>query len=302
MNIDMAALLKAHSVEYITGRDPHCTPGWINMRCPFCDDHGRHLGWNLRGQYFNCWKCGGHGVDDVLAEILEIAEREVWAVKKRYDMRPGARLVEEPAEIVRPVEVVVPGGPPLIAHLEYLTSRNYDAAYLQRVWSVTFTDHLARGTDKFRVVCPIWHDGRVVSWQGRDITGKSPLRWKSCPKELEARDHKHCLGGQQLVPGDSVAVVEGFTDAWRMGPGAVCTFGTDYLAAQVLLLRAYRRRFVILDSAEKDPNAAAQAERLAAMLSAFPGETVMVELDGGDPGDMAQADADYLMEVEWRVR
>ena len=46
----------------------------------------------------------------------------------------------------------------------------------------------------------------------------------------------------------------------------------------------------------------AAGERLANMLSAFGGETVIVELDSGDPGDLSQEEATYLMTKEWRIR
>lgn len=303
MNIDMQALLTDHRIAVADTNDKHYRQGWLNVDCPFCADKKKHLGWDIRGQRWNCWKCGSHNVNDTLTELLNAAYYELDAVKRRYALRPGALADNGDEAIVRPAEIVVPGHSPLgLVHESYLIGRNYDPDKLQRVWELRGTAHVDRGTNKFRIVCPIYYDGHIVSWQGRDITGRSPLRWKSCPAELELRAHKHCLGGEQLVPGDSVAVVEGFTDAWRLGPGAVATFGTAYLTEQVNLLRRYRHRFIVLDSENKDPNAGLQADKLAAMLSAFPGETIMVELDGGDPGDLAQAEADYLMTKEWGIR
>lgn len=298
MNIDMQRLFREHSIS-TDGK--HKEPGWLNVRCPFCDDKGNHLGWNVRSQYFNCYRCGAHRVEDTLAELLSMPEREVWVLVKQYGIRPSTKLGNDKPEIMRPDAIIVPGTSLQKMHRDYLIGRGYDPDRLA-IWQLQGTGHAAEGTNKFRIICPVYHDGRVVSWQGRDITGRSPLRWKSCPKELELRDHKHCLGGSQLVPGDSVAVVEGFTDAWRLGPGAVCTFGTDYLLVQVNLLRRYHRRFHILDSREKDPNAIVQADKLANMCSVFPGEDIIVELDNGDPGDLVQAEADYLMETEWGVR
>lgn len=300
MNVDMQALLRGHGVE-ITVKGKHTTPGWINMRCPFCQDASNHLGWNVGGQYFNCWKCGSHGLDDTLAELLGVGYHEVPTIKSRYAMRPSAAVVEAEPEVVRPQQIVVPGADLGRRHYDYLRRRDYDP-YRLACWQLQGTDHLARGHEKLRIFCPIYHDGRVVSWQGRDITGRNELRWYSCPKEKELRDHKHCLGGEQLVPADSVAIVEGFTDAWRLGRGAVCTFGTDYLAEQVFLLKRYRRRFVVLDAEAKDPNARLQADKLCHQLSAFGGETILVELDADDPGALDQEYADYLMEKEWRVR
>jgi hypothetical protein len=298
MKIDMLALLRDYNIPFATEGDKHCSPGWANLECPFCDDGSKHLGWNIKDGYFNCWRCGSHNTEDTVTTLLNMASHEVWILLKRYELRPGALVVKEKEQIIRPSKCIVPGRDLSKKHRDYLIDRNYDPDKLA-VWQLQGTDHLAK--DKFRIICPIYHNDQVVSWQGRDITGKSPLRWKSCPKKLEVRDHKHCLGGSQLATGDSVVVVEGFTDAWRFGPGAVCTFGTDYLIQQVSLLRKWKRRFVVLDSAGKDPNAMVQADKLCNILSAFPGETILCELDKGDPGDLPQREADYLMN-SWGIR
>lgn len=304
MKIDMQRLLHDHSIP-VGGK--LSIPDWLNIRCPFCNDRSNHLGWNISEQYWNCYRCGAHRINETISELLNISETEAWKLCKQYDMRPGAALGKQKPDIIKPTKCIVPGNPikhskAVNGHALYLESRGYDAYTLADLWQLHGTGHLATGTNKFRVVCPIYHNGKIVSWQGRDITGKSPLRWKSCPAIFELRAHKHCLGGEQLIPRNSVAIVEGFTDAWRLGPGAVCTFGTDYLLEQCALLRVYKRRFIVLDSENKDPNAATQADKLANILSAFPGETIIIELDNGDPGDLPQAEANYLMEKEWRIR
>jgi hypothetical protein len=272
----------------------HRFPGWINIRCPFCGDRSNHLGWNINGQYWTCYRCGGKHIDAVLAELFAVSEREAWLISRQYALRPSAGEPEAEPAVVRPSAVIVPGADLLKAHRDYLDARGYDADRLA-YWQLQGTDHRAAGTNKFRIVCPVYYDGEVVSWQGRDITGKSALRWKSCPQELERRPVKHCLGGLEKINGDTIVIVEGFTDAWRLGVGSCCTFGTNYLMQQIQLMIPFKRKFVVLDSEEKDPNAKKQAEKLCNILSVFPGETVIVELDEGDPGSMKQDDADSLM-------
>lgn len=298
MRLDIIRLFTDYHVPFAT-EGKHTQPGWVQIQCPYCDDHGTKLGWNIRNEYFNCWKCGWHYTDETLSILTGIPEHEVWIKVKQYTARPETQEEDEEL-IVRPEVVRVPGESLQKIHIEYLTERGYDAEKLVREWNLTGTGPV--GKYKFRVIYPIFHDGQVVSFQGRDVTNRAELRWKTCRKENEIRDHKHCLGGIQRVVGDSVAVVEGATDGWRMGPGAVWTFGTTYLIEQVRLLLPFKRRFVILDSEEKDPNAAKQAQKFCDTLSGFPGETIIVELDEGDPGTLPQEEADYLMEKEWRIR
>ena len=289
----MTSLLRDHGIKIAT-KGMHVARGWVNVACPFCGDSTKDkLGWNIADQYFSCWKCRGKRTDEAIAALLKIPEHEAWILMLRYKLRPSYEVDEDAAPVQHANTCIVPGGPLERIHKDYLIGRGYDPDELARIWGLTGTGPL--GPYKFRITYPIYYDGRVVSFQGRDVTGKSDLRWKTCDKVHEVRDHKHCLGGAHLVTGDTVAIVEGASDAWRLGPGTVWTFGTSYLAEQCQLMRPYKRRFIILDSADEDPNAAVAADRLSCILSAFPGETHVVELDSGDPGSMVQDEADALM-------
>ena len=162
---------------------------------------------------------------------------------------------------------------------------------MSRVWGLLGTGPI--GEYKFRIVAPIEFEGRLVSYQCRDITGRAALPYLACAQENEVRDHKHCLYGMDLVPGHSVVIVEGIADVWRLGPGAIATFGIGYTTEQVDLMRRWKRRFVLFDSA--DPQALEKAEQLADMLSGFGGWTEILEIDSSDPGAMDQEDANDLM-------
>ena len=95
------------------------------------------------------------------------------------------------------------------------------------------------------------------------------------------------------MKGDSVVVVEGITDAWRLGPGAVATFGIQFTLMQVILLRQFESKYIMFDSA--DPQAIKQAEKLADYLSGFPGHVEIIETHCGDPAELTQKEADALM-------
>lgn len=292
MNADIPALLRDHGIKIETS-GKHTSPGWVNMRCPFCGDSSSHLGWNINGRYFHCWKCRGHHEDETVAALLGITEHEAFLLMLRYQNHPSHEAGAAVQKVSHAKVCIMPGGQLQAIHIDYLIGRGYDPDKLQRLWHIVGTGPV--GAYKFRVIYPIFHDDELVSFQGRDVTDRSDLRWKTCSKADEVRDHKHCLGGVQHATGDTIAIVEGATDGWRLGPGAVWTFGTAYLQPQVNLIAKWKRRFIILDSQDQDPNAAVTADRLANMLNGYPGETHVVELDEGDPGDMAQDDADALM-------
>ena len=106
-----------------------------------------------------------------------------------------------------------------------------------------------------RVIIPIKDfEGRVVSWQGRDITGESRLKYLFPPG---FKGSEYLFNASSLVPGpaaDYVILCEGVFDVfgwWRAGfRNAVATFGKKISEAQVALLRRLRpgKIFVAWDS------------------------------------------------------
>jgi len=79
----------------------------------------------------------------------------------------------------------------------------------------------------------------------------------------------------------AAVVVEGPADAWRVGPGAVATFGVVVTPDQLARLARFPVRVVCFDS---DPPGRARAAKLVSALAPFPGKTYDVVLDAEDPG------------------
>lgn len=188
-------------------------------------------------------------------------------------------------------------GPPLARALTYLARRGFceggdrNLEWLVEAYNLHATGPI--GPYAFRVIAPIYFDGNLVSYQGRDYTGKSELPYKACPKELEVREHKHCLYAMDLAVGETVVVVEGVVDAWKLGPGAVATFGSSFTWPQVRLLGERWSRHVVL----YDPDAENKANELANALSGISKRVVVARLGRWkDPGAMDVSAAKALME------
>ena len=175
--------------------------------------------------------------------------------------------------------------------IENASKIKFDPKKLIHEWNLKGT--LFLGAYKFRIIAPIYFQGKLVSYQGRDITEKSPLRYKTCPKTLEILHHKHCLYGIDKAKSDYIVVTEGITDVWRLGPGAVATFGIQWNLEQAKLLMNYKRVFIMFD---KQPQAKQQAEKLANFLALTSIEVHIITLDNSDdPAEMTQYEADKLM-------
>lgn len=286
-----------HNIPIAPEGHKHGRPGWIQVECPLCvGNAGYHLGYHIEKQYFNCWRCGWHTMLEAIKGLLQCSDQEARHQLMLYKGVERPRQLEERKPKEKDVKVQLPlGTKPMTAlHRKYLRQRKFDPDELEKEWGLLGTGPL--GPYKFRIIAPIYFEKKLVSYQGRDVTNKSKLRYMACASENEARDHKECLYGYDLVMGDTVVVVEGIADAWRLGPGAVATFGVKYKLGQVALLRKFKRRFILFDNPTYDPEAGVQAHKLANLLTAFDGTTEVLTLeDWKDPGVMPQEEADALM-------
>ena len=268
--------------------------GWVNIHCPFCQGSpDYHLGLRADGIGCHCWRCGKHKLWDAIKAVCGPSQGLLSQIRERYGTGP-IRLVQSDTTRLHAPSVSWPSGIlgsiPVMA-ADYLKSRGFDPVLLAGTWGLRFTG--PTGGYKFRIIAPIYDGGKLVSYQGRCYTGKRELRYKACPKDLEAVDHQNLLYGEWLVTGNHVLVVEGIADAWRLGPGAVATFGIGYTMAQVERLAKYKRVSLIFDS---DPQAIEQAEELGVLLRGLNPEIQVdvVELEDGDPGELSAADVREL--------
>jgi hypothetical protein len=277
----------------------HNRPGWVNTKCHFCSGNpGYHLGFNLRSGYFTCHRCGWHPIDKVIEAIT--------GIKGKNNQKPllakyyTGKIDDEDKKIIRPSSLSLPDGigPMMRRHKIYLMNRNYDPLKLEKDWGLLGTNHI--GNYKFRIVAPIEFEYQLVSYQGRDITGKTDLRYKACSEDEEVVSHKHVLYGWDKAVGDRCLVVEGITGAWRFGFGSLATFGAEYKQSQVRLIASrYKTVFLLMDMDEAGRRA---ADSLETKLSILGCDTHNLELSYGDSGDVPQDTADYFMARDAMIR
>jgi len=78
----------------------------------------------------------------------------------------------------------------------------------------------------------------------------------------------------------------------RMGIGSVSIMGIDWKIEQAFILKDFKYRFIMFDP---EPKAQKQAQKLAAWLAPFPGETEIISGLKTDPGDLSQEEANKFM-------
>jgi hypothetical protein len=275
------------------------TSGWIGIRCPNprCRGDKPDLGgFNLIKGYYFCWACGGHSIPRVLGWILHISSFEANKIKDDYEGRNllmGSLNNKKLRKTGKAKKVELPGGPLKLKHKKYLEGRNFDPDFLEAKYNLLGT--LGKGKTllerqyKNRIIIPIYdQNNRLISFQGRDITGEHYLKYKGCTIEKSVVNYKDSLYGIHLVDGTKIGVVEGVFDQWALGDNFVCTFGTSMTPAQTKLLARFDTIYFLFDP---ETTAQKKAEKVAIKLASL-GKTVEV-IDLGiekDPAELEISD------------
>ena len=244
------------------------------MDCPACGPGSQkyHLGLNKARGYLNCWVCGPKPLVSTLAEISgwrpgDIVRllREVLPVREALTARKTGRY--------KPPVGVDGLGP---AHRQYLADRGFNPDEIAALWGVGGIGVAPRMS--WRLFIPIIYRHETVSWTTRAI-GDVAARYISASPKEESLNHKHLLYGLDMAC-HAVAIVEGPTDAWAIGPGAVGQLGLVWTPQQVKLMIKFPVRVVCFDNTL---DAQARARKLTNTLSLYPGDTYRVCLSGKDP-------------------
>lgn len=290
--VDIKQLLQDHNVPFTT-EGKNTQRGWVNVCCPKCSDSSNHGGFNIQGGYYNCWQCGHTKLPEILSLLIGCSYPEARELIKEYD-----NAIEYTVERKTPKrkEIIFPKDTrelsELRPHRKYLERRNYDPEEIVRLWKVKGTGFL--GSYKFRILIPIILNQKIVSYTARDITDRAQLRYKSCKIEEEVIHHKHICYGTDYVKYRRAIIVEGPMDVWRIGPGALSTFGTAFTPQQLIFLSTIiDEAFILYDREEQ---AQKDAQKLYYGLSGIINHVEIIEPPtyAKDPGQMKEKDAEDM--------
>lgn len=308
MNIEQ--LFRDYNIPTAPTSHKHYREGWVSVECPFCSGNpGYHLGYNIADDYFTCWRCGWKGKLNAISGVLRVHKSELNTILARYDYTPKTSTKTARASI-KPFKFPSNTEPMKTSHRRYLISRGFDPDKIELEWGVLGTGMYSK-LDKInyskRIIIPYEWGGKIVTFQGRDITDTHPMKYLACPEVREVQNIKTILYGKQSAWTDVGIGVEGVTDVWRLGSMAVGLSGIKYKPQQVrLIAKSFKRFFVLFDSgndSSDEKQAQKQAEKLVAELK-FRGVDAINLCIAGDPGSMNQSSADSLVRQlrTWRVK
>jgi hypothetical protein len=301
--MDITQLYMDFSVEIAPTGHKHCIDGWINVYCPYCSNEpghdGYHLGFNLHGEYFHCWRCGGgKPIPKTLSLLLHITEREVYPLIKQYGLQISS--VQSTIKKVGTKDFKFPSDTQSLseAHKRYLQSRKFDPDHLVHLWELKSTGPISK-LDKSeynnRILFPYYWNGQVVSFDTRvpRKMASHDRRYKACPKEFEVIDRKCILYGKQSEWSSTGILVEGPSDVWRLGVKSCGVSGIEYTPEQVrIIAKSFKRVFILFDP---EKQAQKQAKKLRSELLFRQVDAIIYNELSCDPGDLSQDDADYLV-------
>lgn len=282
MQFNVTRLLDDYNIEYHT-RDKNCSPDFINVCCPFCHDTSWHLGIYITGEYSNCWKCGNHPIKDTLIKILGFNWGEINDLIYEYgDYKILLDNLNKRKNEIKEIEL--PGrGELTISCIDYLEKRNFSSVYVKRKYNIY--DGWYVGDWKYRIVIPVYFKNKIVTFQTRDYTDEQELKYKNLNVEKSIIPIKNILYNLDNCKNNSIGVVEGVFDCWRLGDNFCCSFGTNLTDFQIKLLSQYKNIYFIFDSEELAQEKAKQhAKKLASIGCNV--EVINLELDNRDPAEL----------------
>jgi len=238
----ITSLLSKHNIPFwLHGNN--VSIGSINVQCPYCGDHSNHMGIFYADLMCSCWRCTrsapffvlfsrltGLSLDEsektVEEKEVDFSETTTDQIKQIFDNTVEFSTDEE-------VEVVLPEGCIKIEKDDYF---GHFKAYLDRrhisIQTVIEYDCYICKMGDFcnRMIIPVYFGGKLVSYQGADITGRDKVKYKTAIGCIN-----NYLYNYDSVE-DTMFITEGILDSWRVGDCAVASFGTHLTDRQKTLI------------------------------------------------------------------
>lgn len=324
MAFDFRAFLERNGIPYVE-RGPNVARGHLGIKCPWCGsaDPSEHMGIQLGTNYWGCWRNAQHRGKHpapLVAKLLGISKLEARLlvndeshsdpsdfdrfVQKLNNPKQEQKVEERkplsfPAEF-RPLSRKTEYGR---RFWDYLRGRGFSdnqILYLKKEFRLRYC---LSGAWRWRIIVPVYLDGRLVNWTGRSIRKDAKVRYLSLSHEessgpsmprANASIKSTVLNFDSLLKtgGRRLYVTEGPFDAMRLDAvlnlvqmRATCLFSTSMSTEQRFLLGELASQFdeiVVL----MDPAMEHVAWRLASDLASIGATYELVPDDAEDPGAM----------------
>ncbi len=253
---------------------------WLGIEiCPFCQSTNNHLGININSPVFSCFACGekGNTLKYLVKELnsypkaIQILEKHLPLEFKKQNKKIKNNNIN--------VKLPTSNKNPSIYQKNYLINRDFNPDELIEKYDLYFCGPTGKWAN--RIIVPIFKNRMLITFTSIDIHKGSKMRYKHLSEEksiIPIKKHLFGLENQR----DSVIVVEGIFDKFRIGTNCVCSFGTQQTQDQTAILSEFKRVIIAFDG-DKAGNIA--MNRLGANLATL-SEVIQVTLPTGKDPDM----------------
>ena len=292
--MNFVKLFNDYNIEY----DTRVNKGWTNVTCPFCDDKTFNGGFNNAGDYYHCWKCGGHNFKQALARTVNIPFNEIDTLIEQYAGRNSVlntlnKKQAKATKLTLPTDTFTP------AERKYLKERNFSPKLLHEKYKIVGGG--ITGSWKYRIIIPLVLNGKIVSWTARTILSKQQQqklkipRYKNLSIEQSVVDPKSVLYNLDHCEDKIAVLTEGAFDVIRMGDGFFCSFGTELTQSQISMIKQrFKKVFIMFDNEEE---AQAKARKFGLQIASIGVEVELVDCYE----DFNKNDAGELNEKEVQI-
>ncbi|WP_405289491.1 hypothetical protein [Methanobrevibacter sp.] len=273
--------------------------GWTNVTCPFCDDKTFNGGFNDAGDYFHCWKCGGHDFKEALTRVVNISFNEVDILIEQYAGR-NSLLNKLNKKQAKAIQLTLPTNTFTPAERKYLKQRNFSPKLLHEKYKIVGGG--ITGAWKYRIIIPLILDGKIVSWTGRSILSKQKIdelkipRYKNLSIEQSVIDPKSILYNLDNCMSKTAVLTEGAFDVMRLGDGFFCSFGTELTQAQIIEIKnRFSKVFIMFDN---EVEAQIKARKFGLQIASMGVDVEIVDaygdFDKNDGGELTESEVQII--------
>lgn len=297
--MDIFEFFDEHDVEYFT-EGTNVSPGWVNIRCLFCDDESNHLGVRLNDLQVNCWRCGKHYLTHLISEVAQCNMHEAKITQKillaERTVRPP--ILEKEASSAKGKAVLLPTEstshfPKM--HIEYLEGRGFNPRQIIRRYKLRACYTVGRY--KFRIIIPIYLHNRLVSFTSRDITDDQDPPYKNASAhEVILSPKRAVYNYDSIQQGGNAILVEGPIDVWKLGAEAISILGVEHTEDQILYIMKKKidTLFILFDN---DGPGRKAARKLGLTMASIIKNVELIFLKDksiNDPGALSLSEAQLL--------
>ena len=277
-----------YQIPYVTERG-NLSKGWMAATdCPWCGSYEKyHLGVPPDGSYTYCWACGYHSLratiyaltphTDIDAVLEEFGDSFMFVSRLKKTAHAEALSLDFP-ECNK-------------AAIRYLTERGFDPSIIIPKYNLRFGGIF--GDWAFRIITPIYQDGRLVSWQGRHIKNDGVGKYKFLSIEKSVVDPKDCLWNIDNCKKPYILTTEGTYDGMKLGDDTCAVMGITTTEAQARRLAGYKKVFLVYDPEEE---AQKRARDFAAKISSMSSTEVEV-IDTEEDYDLGATSFEEIAEI-----